>query len=130
MTTALNGDNAMSTIPATTNEVWGFYGTMRGHAENAWPLAMQAIAAATGEDYDSIRAFLDGRHGRHFADEVLDRMDRNTPIEHAIDETAAKWMTWRTTRLQYRQEGIPAGLPYLTAQVIACDTDEDTRGRA
>ena len=42
------------TIPATRNEGWGFWGTMGGHASIAWPLAMQAIAAALHQ------------RGRHF----------------------------------------------------------------
>ncbi len=33
-----------STIPATRNEAWGFWGTMGGHASIAWPLVMHAIA--------------------------------------------------------------------------------------
>ena len=113
-------------IPTTTNEGWGFYGTMRGHAETAWPVAMAIIAKHTGENYDNVRAFLDGRPGRHFADEVLDRMARTTPMAQAIDDTATNWMAWRTTRREYRHSGVPAGLPYLTAQVIACAIDEET----
>ena len=37
-----------SIIPATCNEAWGFWGTMNEHAAAAWPLAMTAIADATG----------------------------------------------------------------------------------
>ena len=33
--------------PATQNEAWGFWGTMEEHAPAAWPLALQAICAAT-----------------------------------------------------------------------------------
>lgn len=118
--------NTEQQIPATTNEGWGFYGTMRGHAENAWPLAVEIIAKHTRENYDSVRVFLDGRPGRHFADEVLDRMARSTPMAQAIDETAAKWMAWRTTRRQFQRDGIPAGLPYLTGMVIALAIEEES----
>ncbi|MFM2007257.1 MAG: hypothetical protein RLZZ09_2912, partial [Pseudomonadota bacterium] len=57
-------------IPSSTNEAWGFAGCLHEHAETAWPLAMTAIAKATGEPLDSVRAFLDSRHGRHFGDDV------------------------------------------------------------
>lgn len=59
-----------TTIPATGKEAWGFWGAMNEHATTAWPMAMAVIADATGEDLDNIRAFLDSRLGRHFADDV------------------------------------------------------------
>lgn len=46
-------------IPATRNEGWGFWGTMGGHACIAWPLAMTAVADATGKDLDIVRGFLE-----------------------------------------------------------------------
>ena len=112
-------------FPTTTNPGWGFYGTMRGYAEIAWPLAMTAIADATGENHDSVRAFLDGRPGRHFANEVLDLVDGKTPMADAIAAVATRWMAWRTTRRMSHNDGIPAGLPYLTGMVIACAIDEE-----
>lgn len=38
------------TIPASRNEGWGFFATLRGHADQgeAWALAMQAVGRATG----------------------------------------------------------------------------------
>ena len=55
-------------IPAPTVTDWGLYGTMNEQAEAAWPLAMTAISDATGQPLESVRTFLDSRHGRHFAD--------------------------------------------------------------
>ena len=41
--------HAHTQIPATENTAWGFWGTLGEQAEAAWPLAMTAIAAATGK---------------------------------------------------------------------------------
>lgn len=59
-----------SQIPATQNDAWGFWGTMNEHASAAWPLAMTAVSDATHQPLESVRTFLDSRHGRHFADDV------------------------------------------------------------
>ena len=60
--------------PATQNEAWGFWGTMNDSAAAAWPIAMTAISDATCQPLESVRLFLDSRHGRHFADD-----DRSCP---------------------------------------------------
>ena len=73
------------TIPATQNEAWGFFGTMNDNAEAAWPIAMTAISDATCQPLESVRLFLDSRHGRHFADDVLNEMLRGQTIQQAID---------------------------------------------
>lgn len=49
-----------TTIPATQNEAWGFWGVMNEHVAIAWPLAMIAISDATHQPVESVRAFLDG----------------------------------------------------------------------
>lgn len=54
-------------IPATKNESWGFWGTMNEQANAAWPLAVGAVSDATGQSLESVRIFLDGRHGRHLS---------------------------------------------------------------
>ncbi|SUS07104.1 conserved hypothetical protein [uncultured Defluviicoccus sp.] len=60
-----------TTILPTTNETWGFWGSM-GHAEadqsQAWALTSTAIAKATDGTPEAMRTFLDSRQGRHFAD--------------------------------------------------------------
>ena len=73
-----------ATIPATQNEDWGFWGTMNEHASAAWPLAVSAVAEATGEDGDTVRAFLDSRYGRHFADEVQSGLFVGQALPEAI----------------------------------------------
>lgn len=113
-----------TTIPATENESYGFWGTMHlegeGMAQQAWPLAVQAIAAATGEDGDSVRAFLDSRWGRHFADDVHNGLHAKQPLPQAIAAATERWMGWKLNRATRRDLGIPASidLPYLTAFVI------------
>ena len=113
------------TIPATRNEGWGFFGTMNERAEAAWPLAMTAVANATGESLDTVRAFLDSRFGRHYADSVLDAFDATRSLPDAIAAATNKWMAWTIGRQTSRNYGIPSGLPYLTGFVVHCGiTDE------
>ena len=107
-----------ATIPATRNESWGFWGTMEQHAANAWPLAMVRIAEATGADLEAVRAFLDSRHGRHFADDVRNELHAGRPLAEAIDGAIRRWMGWTIGRQTSKEYGIPRGLPYLTGFVV------------
>jgi len=115
-------------MPTTQNEAWGFWGTMGGHASVAWPVAIQQIAEITGEPPESVRAFLDSKQGRHFADSVQDGLAgglaTNADIDAAVAQAIAKWMDWRIGRITARETGIPRGLPYLTGFVIHCGLDE------
>jgi len=117
--------NNDTNIPATQNEGWGFWGTMGGHASVAWPLAMQAIAAATGEDFDNVRVFLDSRFGRHYADEVQDGLYTGKPMKEAIDAATQKWMGWTIGSRTSKDYGIPRGMAYLTGFVIHCAIIEE-----
>lgn len=111
------------TLP-TANEAWGFFGTMRHHADpaEAWALALPAVAVATDATTDATtdaaRAFLDSRHGRHFADDVANGLFAGLGLAAAIDAAVARWMGWTITHRTSRETGIPAGLPYLTGLVI------------
>ncbi len=116
---------AKQTIPATQNEDWGFFGTTNENAETAWPIAMTAISDATYQPLESVRAFLDSRHGRHFADDVLNEMLRGQSIQQAIDAATTRWMGWTISRQTSKQYGIPRDLPYLTGFVIHCEIVED-----
>jgi hypothetical protein len=113
-----DGDKQMTTILPTENQDWGFWGTMREHAADAWPIAFTAIHNATSTDPASVRAFLDSRYGRHFADGVNSQMHHGASLQDAIAKTTAEWMGWRITQCTSRETGIPAGLPYLTGFVI------------
>jgi hypothetical protein len=111
-------ESAMSMI-ATNNADWGFFGTIRHDADpaTAWPIAMEAVAAATGCPDEAVRDFLDSRHGRHFADDVANGLSRGLDLKAAIDAAVERWMTWTIGRRTSRETGIPHGLPYLTGFV-------------
>jgi hypothetical protein len=105
----------------TKNREWGFWGTMNERAAEAWPLAFRAIQEATGADADAVRAFLDSRYGRHFADGVNGNLWGfyiHTNVADAVAKITAEWMGWRITARTARETGIPAGLPYLTGFVV------------
>jgi hypothetical protein len=111
-------------IPMTQNEAWGFWGTMGDHASVAWPIAMTQVAEVTGEPPESVRAFLDSKQGRHFADSVQDGLASGLAMDAAVAKAIAKWMDWKIGRITARETGIPKGLPYLTGFVIHCGLDE------
>jgi hypothetical protein len=113
------------TIPATTNESWGFWGTMNEKAQSAWPLAMTAVADATGQSLESVQTFLDSRHGRHFADDVNNALFLGANLQDAIKQATQRWMGWTISRQTSKEYGIPKGLPYLTGFVIHCDICEE-----
>jgi hypothetical protein len=119
------------TVPAilpSRNKDYGFFRTMtvcplrdRRSAE-VWALASTMIAAAIRADSEDemigIRDFLDSNMGRHFADDVVGNMvGCNIALETAITSTIRRWQDWRISRQTGREEGIPAGLPYLTGWV-------------
>lgn len=117
--------NTNTQLPTTRNDAWGFWGSMNEHAADAWPIAMSAIAQATGTDLDATRVFLDSRHGRHFADDVLNLMHADQTLADAIDAATTQWMTWSIGRLTAKEYGIPRGLPYLTGFVMHCEITEE-----
>jgi len=107
-------------IPATQNEAWGFWGTMADRAAGAWPIALSAVSAATGQPFEAARTFLDSVHGRHFADDVRNALLRDDNLRTAIAAAVERWMDWRIDRATSHRHGIPKGLPYLTGFVIHC----------
>ena len=120
------------TLPSLTtrNPDWGFFGTIRHHADPAaaWPLALAAITAATGCTDEQVRAFLDSRDGRHFADDASNGIARRQDLATAIAEATRRWMDWCICSRTARATGIPQGLPYLTGFVlnaaIAAETED------
>ena len=114
----------------TGNTAWGFYGTIGHHAaaDTAWPLAMAAIADATGCTPDEVRDFLDSRCGRHFADDVANALVDRLPLADAIATATTKWMGWTIGRRTSRETGIPHGLPYLTGYVMHAAIEADIAG--
>jgi hypothetical protein len=118
--------NATTQIPATQNDTWGFYGTMNEQAEAAWPLAMTAISDTTCQPLESVRTFLDSRHGRQFADDVQNGLYAGATLADAIAQATQRWMGWTIGRSTSKQYGIPKGLPYLTGFVIHCEIIEES----
>ena len=112
-------------LPRTRNEGWGFYGTMKDHAAAAWPLAMLAIRQATEESLEDVRAFLDSRWGRHFADEVHNGLHRGESLQEAIDGASRRWMEWKVGSRQAAQYGVPKGMAYLLAMVVHAGIQAD-----
>ena len=108
-------------IPTTQNDSWGLFGTLGEYAEAAWPIAMTAISDATYQPLESVRTFLDSRHGRHFADDVLNELHAGANLKDAIHAATQRWMGWTIGRQTSKQYGIPKGLPYLTGFVIHCE---------
>jgi len=117
-------------IQPSRNEDFGFFGTItfttcalrdRRSAE-VWTLASRLIAEVIRADSEDevigIRDFLDSRMGRHFADDVIGNMTGcNIDLETAITSVIRRWQDWRISRQTEREDGIPAGLPYLTGWV-------------
>ena len=110
---------------ATQNESWGFWGTMNEHATAAWPIASTAIAEATGCEPEQVRAFLDSRHGRHFADDVRNGLYYGDNLKDAIEKATQKWMGWKIGRITAKETGIPRGLPYLAGFVVQAAIDDE-----
>ena len=73
---------------------------------------------------ETVRAFLDSRHGRHFADEVQNGLFRGHTLADAINAATLQWMGWKIGRQTSKDYGIPRGLPYLTGFVIHCEIVE------
>ena len=111
-------------MPATNNPDWGFFGSLRDQAEVAWPIAMTAISDATHQPLESVRAFLDSRHGRHFADDVHNGLYAGANLKDAINAATQRWMGWTIGRQTSKDYGIPRGMPYLVGFVIHCETVE------
>ena len=115
-------------ILPSRNPDHGFFGTLTTCPERdrrsveVWVLASTLIAkltrATSEEEMIGIRDFLDSRMGRHFADDVVSNMTScNIDCETAIKSAIRRWQDWRISRHIEREDGIPAGLPYLTGWV-------------
>ena len=113
----------MTKVLPSNNEAWGFFGTIRHHAdpEQAWPLAFKAISNATGCADEGVRDFLDSRHGRHFADDVANGLFEGRGLADSINAAVDRWMDWTINRRTSRETGIPRGLPYLVGFVTDCE---------
>lgn len=117
--------NTTTNLPAATVTNFGFWGTMQEHAAAAWAIALPAIASATGCEPEQVRAFLDSRHGRYFADDVHNALFVGATLKDAIDKATAKCMGWTIGRLTAKETGIPRGMAYLTGFVVQAVIDDE-----
>jgi len=113
----------MNKVLPSRNEAWGFYGTIRHHADpaEAWPIATDAIAKATFCSESGVRDFLDSRQGRHFADDVASGLFKGLALQDAIGAAVDPWMNWTIDRRTSHETGIPRGLAYLLGFVTDCE---------
>ena len=120
----------MTTRPIlpSRNEDFGFFRALTvcplrdRRSTEVWTLASRMIAEAiradSADEMIGIRDFLDSRMGRQFADDVVGNMTGcNIGLEPAIASTIRRWQDWRISRQTEREDGIPAGLPYLTGWI-------------
>jgi hypothetical protein len=108
-----------TTIPSTRNEAWGFFGTIQTAGADpmqAWNAASAMIAAETDAAPEGVRDFLDSRHGRHFADDVMSELAKAGPgkLEEAIEAAIARWQGWRHRPADQPRGGHPprSSLPH------------------
>ena len=120
----------MTTHPIlpSRNEDFGFFRALTvcplrdRRSTEVWTLASRMIAEAiradSADEMIGIRDFLDSRMGRQFADDVVCNMTGcNIGLEPAIASAIRRWQDWRISRQTEREDGIPAGLPYLTGWI-------------
>ena len=116
------------TILPSRNEDYGFFQTLTNcplrdrRSDEVWALASKLIATAMHVDSEDemigIRDFLDNRMGRHFADDVVGALQNGAlDSETAISSAICRWQGWCISSRTAREEGIAAGLPYLTGWV-------------
>lgn len=109
-----------TSFPETQNREWGFFGTISHHTDpkRAWDIAMAFIAGITVCSPAATRAFLDSRHGRHFADDVHNGVHAGLDLTAAIETAITRWMGWTINRETAREISMPKGLPYLKGFVL------------
>ena len=89
-------------------------------AAEAWPIALEKIAAATGEPSAHAGRFLDSALGLNFAATVEQFLRRGRTMPEAIDESVTHWMTKRADEAVFGIQVMPDELPYLTTFVRYC----------
>ncbi|MGG2621680.1 hypothetical protein [Pseudomonas aeruginosa] len=106
----------------TENPQWGFWGTISNSenpdvkAPDAWALAMGLITEATKQPGEVVRAFLDSKDGRHFADEVGNFLEDRQSLPDAIEAAIKRWMVPANRSASFSH--IPDGVTYLMACVV------------
>lgn len=108
----------LNRFPQSRNTAGGFYGAVDDLADNAWPMAMHAIAKATGTSPSTVRAFLDSVGGWHFGDAVLAALYRGADeLVSAIDGAVHDWTHYPVNDGTRRAYGMTPGMSYLAGLV-------------
>jgi hypothetical protein len=87
----VSNTNANATIPAPRNRETGFYGFTYEYAQQLWPLAIRAVAAASDGLFDGARTFLEGGLGRSFAEAVYLTISAEVDAEEALRQVIRRW---------------------------------------
>jgi len=116
-------ERAMTIV--TESKEWGFYGSITRHADppTAWNATAPVLIAASGSSGDAVRAFLDSRWGRHFADDVANGLADGQSLPSAIEWATTRWMGWRTRQSEERDYQTPRGLPLLVGLIRRCELE-------
>lgn len=100
---------ATKTLSPTVTDC-GFWQALDYRAATAWPLAMSAVANATGGSQAATRDFLESKLGRVFGLDVEMNCDLGLSLGDAVAKVTSIWMGW-TEESQH-------GMPYLKEQVL------------
>ena len=92
---------------------WGFFGTVRHHADQAeaWEMAMAAIQPATGCPESAVRDFLDSTHGRHFADDVANGLVAGLTLAAATEAAVNRGWVGRSAGARRATPASPSACP-------------------
>jgi hypothetical protein len=109
------------TIGPSTEPAFRF--VMEGDGEEAWPIALRAIADATGASIDAAEVFLDSPLAPLFGNEVMKNVyldhysGKTKDLEQCIARAVACWMEERIDRPTSERYALTEGIPFLTAWV-------------
>jgi hypothetical protein len=104
MKTTPNTTETNKLIEAPTDDVFGFYGTIRSNeglcqakGDAVWKCAMRTITEVTGGNAILARNFLRATHGRHFADATS--FYRGTLASRIRQTSGERWVAKTLQRL-------------------------------
>lgn len=100
-------------------DVLGFFGAIAAHVSDpaaAYADATRLCAQTVGCEPGAVRAFLDSRHGRLFADDVALALARAGDFATAVRVVFDRWQSWR---MDGRGRAAPSG-PFLAGTIQAC----------
>lgn len=94
----------------TSRGFWRVTGQAGIEPAMAWPIAMHALIAATGEPVHAVRVFLDSRMGEQFARAMVAHARAGVGLGRAVRLATEDWMARpldEIARLVYRLDDLP-----------------------